>query len=240
MKIKPTYITSLLFLFLFISCHAPKDDTHQNIDLSENWEFEMDGKWHPAHVPGTIHTDLYKNNLIPDPFWENNEKELQWIEKRDWVYKTKFIIDDDLFSKKHVEIVFEGLDTYADIFINGEKILTADNMFREWRKDIKAYLKKGGNEIRIKFRSPILKNKETVKNYPHILPSGNENTEIKVSPFTRKAAYQFGWDWGPRFVGCGIWRPVRLEIWDEAKIENIYAHTSFLSKKKRRYRLRYR
>jgi beta-mannosidase len=128
-----------------------------------------------------------------------------------------------------VELDFKGLDTYAEVFLNGEKVLSADNMFREWDANVKELLKEGNNELHIVFRSPIV---EGIKKYDaqgYVIPvSDNDLAKIgkvegdkMVSIYTRKAGYHFGWDWGPRLVTSGIWRPVTLQAWNKAKIENL-------------------
>ncbi|KAA3634491.1 MAG: glycoside hydrolase family 2 protein [Bacteroidetes bacterium] len=231
----------LTILFLSVTTSTFSQAGFQ-MDLTNNWEFQLaesgtigdeakalSEKWFPATVPGVIHTDLLDNGLIEDPFWETNEVKLQWIELENWNYRSSFQISKDQLSNQHIEIVFEGLDTYAEVFINGKKVLDAFNMFRTWRSDVKPLLKEGENALLIKFRSPVLENSQKVLDYPAKLPSGNETVEVQVGSFTRKAAYHFGWDWGPRFVGCGVWRPVYLEFWNEARIKDVFCRTTELT-----------
>ena len=204
---KLTFLTSIVLILNFIaSIYVAQINEHQKVFLHEKWSFHQSGenKIYPAKIPGVIHTDLLKNKLIDDPFVGNNEQELQWIENEDWVYSTQFQLNDQQLNSQHIELVFEGLDTYADVYLNNELILVSENMFIEYKKEIKSYLKIGINELKVIFHSPLKMNKESVKNYPYELPAGCENVSLKVSPFTRKAAYHFGWDWGPRFVTSGI------------------------------------
>ena len=191
--------------------------------IHSGWQFREAGKgvWHPATVPGCVHTDLLANKLIDDPFYRDNERKLQWIGKTDWEYQTTFDVAPETLARQHVELVFEGLDTYATVTLNGEKILEADNMFRTWRVDVKRALKPGPNTLHVLFRSPINEVLPIMAKMNYQLPAVNDQGE-KTSPFTRKAPYQYGWDWGPRFVTSGIWRPVRLEAWDGARIANLY------------------
>lgn len=202
----------------------------KKILLHEGWEFRRLGSddWYPASVPGSVHTDLQACGRIPDPFYRSNEQGLQWIGKTDWEYSCEFQLSDNLLDYSNIELVFEGLDTYADVFVNGELILTADNMFRRWRMPCKKYLRVGLNSLRIRFESPINKILPIMENIPYRLPAGNDQGE-KTSVYTRKAPYQFGWDWGPRFVTCGIWRPVYLEAWDWVRIDNVYLRQDGLS-----------
>jgi beta-mannosidase len=226
----------ILTIVLLFSCAEKKnsDVVNQNIELEGKWEFKQSGteKWFPATVPGVVHTDLLANNLIEDPFWENNEQQLQWIEKEDWTYRTTFNISREQLQNEHIEILFEGLDTYAALKLNGELILSTTNMFRQWKTEIKRLLKEGENKLEITFTSPLKYNKDKYDSNAHQLPSGSETVEPRVGSFTRKAAYHFGWDWGPRFVTCGIWRPVKINCWNTARITDVYCKTLSISENK--------
>jgi beta-mannosidase len=194
-----------------------------SISLDAGWQFHEVGKadWHPATVPGCVHTDLLHNRLIDDPFYRDNEKKLQWIGKTDWEYQTSFNVTPATLARHNVELVFAGLDTYADVFLNDQPLLHADNMFRTWRVACKSQLHAGANTLRIRFRSPINEILPVMAKMSYQLPAPNDQGE-KTSPHTRKAPYQYGWDWGPRFVTSGIWRPVTLEAWDEARVDNLH------------------
>jgi len=243
MKIRFLVITLILISVFFYGCN---NGNNKNMvvqhKIDSNWTFNEVGKneWLPATVPGTVHTDLLVNKKIDDPFYRLNEHDLQWIDKVDWEYKTLFTIDKKTLDRDKVELVFKGLDTYADVFVNGKKILSADNMFREWKVDVKKALKVGENEMHIVFRSPI---KEGIKKYDaqgyKIPTSENDLAEIgkvegdkRVSIYTRKAGYHYGWDWGPRLVTSGIWRPVCLNAWDKAQITDLQIIQNQVSKDK--------
>src|SRR5687768_13474383 len=195
----------------------------RRIFVHTGWQFREAGKdgWHPATVPGCVHTDLLNNKLIEDPFYRDNEKKLQWIGKTDWEYQTTFTISPEIFARDNIDLVFEGLDTYANVFLNNEPLLNADNMFRTWRADGKRLLRPGRNTLRIRFRSPINEVLPLMAKMNYQLPAGNDQGE-KTSPHTRKAPYQYGWDWGPRFVTSGIWRPVTLEAWNQGRVEDLH------------------
>src|SRR5688572_30707424 len=151
--------TKLLFL-LFILCTARTPDARAGSTvISGTWQFNYNDRWFAALTPFSIHTDLLSNKLIDDPFYADNENRLQWIGQRDWEYKTTFDVNDSAFSKKHLELVFTGLDTYADVYLNDSLILAADNMFREWRVECKRLLKKNGNTLRLYFHSAEKKSK---------------------------------------------------------------------------------
>jgi beta-mannosidase len=205
--------------------------------LNSGWEFRAVnagdrpavGTWTRAQVPGVVQTDLFANHLIEDPFYGDNESRLQWIGLTDWEYRTTFQVDSATLEHEHVDLVFEGLDTFAEVFLNEQPVLMADNMFRRWRISAKPMLKIGPNALRIVFHSPITSMIPKVKALPYILPSvstANEGNEenVATAPYTRKAPYQYGWDWGPRYVTIGIWKPVRLETWDSVRIENLHIH----------------
>ncbi len=190
-------------------------------DLTTDWQFRQFGKkdWLPATVPGCIHLDLLNNALIEDPFYRDNETKVQWIDKENWEYRLLFDIPAELFSKQRIQLVFEGIDTYATVILNDQPILNADNMYRRWQVDVKSILNEQGNMLSICFRSPIREILPQLEKMEFKLPAVNDPT-AGTSPYTRKAPYHYGWDWGPRLVTCGLWQPVKLEAWDHIKIIN--------------------
>ena len=209
-------LKKFLFFISILICFSTAAQTSQR-DLSvENWTFnkQNDSKKYKAEIPGTVHTDLFQNKIIPDPFFGANEKQLQWIENETWEYETYFSLSKAEFQNQNIDLEFDGLDTYATVYLNGKVVLEADNMFRKWTISAKSDLKKDNNHLKIVFHSAVLKGKEEAKKLPYTLP---ENERI----FVRKAQYQFGWDWGPRFVTAGIWQKVQLKFWNAAKIENV-------------------
>lgn len=182
----------------------------------ENWMVQKfsDNVWSKAHVPGTIHTDLFLNKQIQDPFDGNNEKQLQWIEEQYWVYQTKFSVSKKELTAQNKELVFYGLDTDASVYLNDSLVLEANNMFRTWRIPIQKLLREGSNTLRVEFESSVQKAKKSAALSPFVLPG-----EEKV--YVRKAPYQFGWDWGPRFVTAGIWKNVAIRFWNSAQLESV-------------------
>jgi beta-mannosidase len=204
--------------------------------LSGPWEFRAtpeagaaETSWLPAKVPGCVHTDLLDNGQIPDPFMGTNERSLQWIGERDWEYRTRLNADAGLLARERIELVFQGLDTYASVRLNDTPLLSADNMFREWRVDAKAALRPGENTLLIRFRSPLREAQAAAARLGYPLPAPNDHGDPRLSMFTRKAAYHYGWDWGPRLITSGIWRPVTLEAWDEARLSDLHVRTLALS-----------
>jgi beta-mannosidase len=235
-------------LFSFLAELPLKADDLSSRTLSADWQFRATGntgtvpekdksdvrQWHPAQVPGVVQTDLLRNNLIPDPFDRDNEFRLQWIGLTDWEYQTVFQVDATTLGHEHVDLVFVGLDTLADVYLNDQAVLHSDNMFRHWRIAAKPLLKTGSNTLRVVFHSAVEKMLPYVKSLPYVLPSisthnfGNEE-DTATAPYTRKAPYQYGWDWGPRFMTEGIWQPVRLEMWDALRIDNFHIHQQKVS-----------
>lgn len=209
----------------------------ETFTLTNNWNFKSveEEKWLPAVVPGCVHTDLLKNGVIKDPFYATNEHDLQWIDKIDWEYESTFDVPLSLLALSSIELVFDGLDTYAEVYVNGTHVLSANNMFRSWRADVKEYVKEQGNSLHIVFRSPIREDLPKIEALGYNLPASNDQSELgglgddKVSIFARKAPYHYGWDWGPRFVTSGIWREARLEGWSESVISDLYVEQNEVS-----------
>jgi len=208
----------LLFFILILLTVQITNAQNISIELNRNWQFknQKEKQWFKATVPGTVHTDLLANKLIPDPYYRDNESKLQWIDKADWEYKTIFNVDENLYSKSRLELIFDGLDTYADVYLNGKLILRADNMFRGWTVNVKPFIKRTNNTLLIKFASAQNKVDSIARSkLPLVLPDNNR-------VYVRKAQFQFGWDWGPKFVGCGIWKSIRMVGWNGAKISPTY------------------
>ena len=197
--------------------------------LHNNWSFKQKGSenWFPATVPGCVHLDLMKNKIIKDPYFQLNESKVQWIDKKDWIYQKEFFLNEAINYQNH-EIIFEGLDTYASVYLNDNLILKSNNMHRTHIADVKPFLKTGKNTLRVVLESPIKKGLELYNALGYTIPvSANDQAEKgqveggkRVNVFTRKAAYHYGWDWGPRLVTSGIWRPITLRSWNKCKIKD--------------------
>ncbi|MNO19897.1 Exo-beta-D-glucosaminidase precursor [compost metagenome] len=208
----------------------------------DNWQFRAcgDETWLPAAVPGTVHTDLLRNELIPSPFYGKNEHELQWIDKKDWEYRTVLQLDEEWQQRAIAELVFKGLDTYADVYVNDVHVLSADNMFRAWTVDVKVLLRAGENEIRVRFRSVVNEDLPKLEQLGYALPAPNDQSELgglgeqQISVFARKAPYHYGWDWGPRFLTSGIWREAVLEGRDQVAITDLYIRQNAVNREEAR------
>lgn len=173
----------------------------------------------PATVPGCVHTDLLESGKIPDPWYRDNEKEIQWVHHRDWVYEKTFEVDPMFLSQEQVLLVFEGLDTFCKVELNDRNILEADNMHRTWEIPVKECLQPGQNRLRLTFASPVSYMKE--KNREHHLHAWNTfHEDFSGKSYVRKMACAFGWDWGLMAPTVGIWRPVKLIACD-ARIKEV-------------------
>ena len=222
------FVITLVVFSLYSMSFASTPPIRQ--ELGNNWQFRQYhiGKWLPAEVPGTVHTDLINNGIIEDPFYRDNEKHIQWIDKADWEYELRFQVDEQLAGQKHKQLVFQGLDTWCDITLNGQPLLSTNNMFRTWKADVSGLLSDKENILHLRFRSPIRQGMKEMEKYGLPLPASNDQSENggmgpnRVSVFSRKAPYHFGWDWGPRLVTSGIWRPIFLEGWDDLNIEQVF------------------
>ncbi|MBP7155284.1 MAG: hypothetical protein KBA60_04700 [Flavobacteriales bacterium] len=206
---------SLLAIVCWLSfALAGAQEVH--IPLHDGWSFSQVGKeqWYPAEVPGVVHTDLLRNGLIPDPYIGSNIDSVQWIENEAWIYKRTIVATDTLLKHGHLDLVFKGLDTFAEVYLNDSLLGKADNMFRSWEWDVKGLLKLGNNDLKVIFRSPIKEGARLRDAYGIQLP--HDSDPSGVSPYIRKAAYQFGWDFCPRLVTSGIWQAVELHCWNKA------------------------
>lgn len=192
--------------------------------LHTNWTFCQVGDtlWSDAKVPGTVHQDLLNHNRIPNPFYGMNEEAVQWVENEDWMYRTSFVVDEQQLSRDAAVLEMDGLDTYADVFLNGALILRSDNMFVGHKVQVKPVLRKGVNQLLVRFRSPVKEVLPQLQTNGFDYPASNDHSPWRTSVYTRKAPYSYGWDWGIRLATCGIWRPVRLVFSDVARIDDYY------------------
>ncbi|WP_033922178.1 beta-mannosidase [Sphingomonas sp. 37zxx] len=210
----------------------------QVVWLHDGWEARIDpakaedaakqpksAAWQPATVPGHIQLDLVRSGQVPDPFIGTNEAAIQWAGLTNWQYRRTLNVTAAMLKRDRVDLVFDGLDTFATVFVNGERLLEANNAHRRWRVQAKSALRVGDNEILIQFRSPIRELQPMVLALENPLPGeydsafGDEPKRRQTSPYIRKPKYQYSWDWAPRIVNQGPWQPVRVEAWDDARID---------------------
>lgn len=213
----------LFFIFVSISSFAQAQDI-QTISLNSGWTFSQknDDQWYSAEVPGSVQRDLTRLGILPDPFYGTNEKEVQWVEDENWDFRKSFTVTEEQLRYDEAALLFEGLDTHADVFLNGARILRAENMFIGYEIPVKDLLKVGENHLYIRFYSPIAAMMPARATFGHDYPAGNDHRTEKMSVYSRKAPYHFGWDWGIRIVQMGIWKPVSLSFFNTARIEDYY------------------
>lgn len=209
-------IKYLIIISLFLASCQKKQPIKEL--LIENWQFrEQGGEWLSASVPGYVHLDLYDNQIIEDPFYRANEKKQQWIEGKTWEYRSNFTLDEDFLKQNNIQLKLSGIDTYADVYLNDSLITTCNNFFVEKSIQLTSALK-GENELRFIFHPTVDIAKQKVMDAPYTLPG-----EDRV--YIRKPQFHFGWDWGPRLIGCGITEEVMLIASNTPQISDYYVQT---------------
>ena len=178
--------------------------------------------WLQAAVPGCVHLDLLAAGKIPDPFYGRDELEVQWVERENWLYRRRFNCPEGLLDRQRVDLVCEGLDTFATVLLNGMELGRADNMFRAWRWDVSHCLQPKANELLIFFQSPSGVC-ERLEEEHGALPAALHSPRV----YGRKEQCAWGWDWGPRLASSGVWRPICLHGYDGARIVDVLARVDY-------------
>ncbi|KQW45829.1 MULTISPECIES: glycoside hydrolase family 2 protein [unclassified Roseateles] len=168
---------------------------------------ETDG-WHHAEVPGNVYQDLLREGLIPDPHLAMNERDVQWVAQRDWVYRLDFDLTA-LPVDGELDLVCDGLDTFAQVWLNGHCILRSDNMFVPHRLPVRQWLKTGANRLVLVFESALRRGQAVEAEHGKQPLWNGDSSRLYV----RKAPYHYGWDWGPVLLTSGPWKPVRLQAY---------------------------
>lgn len=195
-----------------------------NQSLSGSWSFRQRNtqEWLPASVPGGVHTDLLALGKIPDPFVGDNEKKVQWITDSDWEYRRTFTSAPEALAEARQFLVCDGLDTLAEVSLNGQLLGKTDNFYRQWRWDVTGLLIAGENEIIIRFRAPVpFIREQEAQSRTH-----GVNVAIPGGPHLRKPPYQWGWDWGPQLPAMGIWKDIRIESYTQARLLDVHVRQS--------------
>ena len=189
--------------------------------ILENWKMSYEGYSQiECKAPATMYSVLLENNLIKDPFYGLNELELTKLSNKDTTFEAELYINEAEYQKNHIELIFLGLDTICDIYVNGVKIASTKNMHRRYVFDVKNLVRVGKNHIKLDFKSPTKYFEKMDK--LHFLRTNGET--ILGAPHLRKALYMSGWDWGPTLPDMGIFRPVLFEAYDDDKIESIFVY----------------
>lgn len=195
-------------------------------ELHSNWTFrnatahvgfkrgnEPPNLWREASVPGSIHDDLIAAGIIADPFEKIHELGCQWVAEQDWEYRTTFEWSPEN-SLPLRALRFEGLDTVCRVFLNDVEIAAHDNFFLPLEIDVSERLRAGSNELRVRFDSSVRVGMERREAYFAKEGIAHDTNLFDERAFVRKPGYMSGWDWGPRLISCGFWKPVRLLEYD--------------------------
>ncbi len=198
------------------------------IDLGGRWRLSGDelNRPVPARVPGCVHTDLLRERVIKDPYYRDRELGVQWIGRADWTWTRTFNVPTVVLEEEYIVLECEGLDTLAEVRINRRRVGTADNMFRSWEFDVAHLLEPGENTVEIRFKSPLPLVEKRQKERP--LPAW----WFRGGGYIRKEYCNFGWDWAPTLVTSGIWRPIRIRAWSEARIADVRIRQNHVSKRR--------
>ncbi len=185
-----------------------------------SWEFYHPKKqvWQSFGASGSIQEKLIESDELPNPFYGCNEEQFAWIENEIWQLKSKFYLTEKEFNSKSLKLNFPNIDTYAEVFLNGEKIYSADNFFLPHQIEIRNNVICGYNEIELVFTPPILYHKKRYESEDFHFPAPNDPHKIKAAPLTRKPQYQFGWDWALRMNTIGLSKTPKIEIGKENEI----------------------
>ena len=213
------YLPILLLLFAFIGCQKAEKKNVIEQSLDQGWTLTGDTLSinMQVNVPSVVQQSLYENGLIPHPYLGMVESDLLWISDHPWDYSLHFDADKELIEKENVELVFEGIDTYANVRLNGQDLFFADNQFRTWKHEVKDLLKEKDNLLEVHF---LRYDSTQLALYEKHQPRLPEKYAV-----SRKAPYQHGWDWAPKYKNVGVWKPVKLVGWNEARLENAYIVT---------------
>ncbi|XP_076269024.1 beta-mannosidase-like [Rhynchophorus ferrugineus] len=205
-------------------------DANLIYDLNGNWTIiRADGDYVIGRVPGGIYTDLMNAGVIDDVFFGYNDNSSRWIGRRNWTYCTAVELNETIKAYTQRNIVFEGLDTYADVYLNGIRIGSSNNMFVRYVFDVRDALEVGKNNITVVFRSPIeaaleLYQKQLERyRVPQECPNDVYNGECHVN-MLRKMQASFSWDWGPAFPSVGIWKDTYIEAFNVALMRDLVTH----------------
>lgn len=225
---KIVFIACLLAPFFLWSQSA------ETLSLNQGWEFSQmnSEKWYQAEVPGSVQRDLVRHGILPDPFYGTNEELVQWVEDENWDFKKSFTVTKEQLQYDDALLEFEGLDTHADVFLNGSRILESENMFIGHQLSVKSLLQEGENKLYIRFYSPVQRMMPARTTFGYDYPAGNDHREEKLSIYNRKAPYHFGWDWGIRIVQMGIWKPVSLTFYNDARINDFFVKQESVTEQK--------
>ena len=205
-----------------------------SLDLTGKWEFKQyplsarrmrdldPADWIQTEVPSSIFSSLISAGQIKQTDIDTHPERFSWVSEKPWVYRKKFDSPSELLACDRAQLVFDGLDTIAKIWLNGKLIAKTNNMFIPFRFDVTTVLKPRNNSLLVKFEPAVQYAKKLMERYGRFSESDFRNPH---RVYIRKAQYQFGWDFCPQLPGCGIWRPVRLEGIQKARLADLHVRT---------------
>ncbi len=179
----------------------------RSANLTLPHDFSSPDEWLSATVPGVVQQDLLAAGRIPDPFIGLHEQDVQWVGEQDWLYRCTFQLSDDWEQMPCIDLCFDGLDTFATVWLNGVQVLVSDNMFLAHRVDVRSLLAQE-NTLWLLFDSAVRRGREREAQYGVRTIWGDGDTS---RVYVRKAQYHYGWDWGPIIMTAGPWRPIYLQ-----------------------------
>jgi beta-mannosidase len=216
MTLRSYFYLSLALAILPMDAESQTRKPVQTFQVNGKWQFRQaqEQVWLDIDLPSSVHTALLKHGKIEDPFYRDNEAKTEWVETKDWEYEVTFDVPEQIMGQQHIDLKWAGLDTYAQVFLNDSLVLETNNMFRTWQTDVKKWLKPTGNILHVYFESPINKPKADWDALGYVLPGG-------IRTMTRKAQFHYGWDWGPKLTGCGIYKKPELVGWNDFIIDDL-------------------
>ncbi|MBO4574917.1 MAG: glycoside hydrolase family 2 protein [Bacteroidales bacterium] len=217
---KKQFILYILAIVCVLSACSDKNTKVQTLNHGWNLKTDTLGIDLQVNLPSEAHADLYAAGIIPHPYLGKVEHDLQWIPQHTWDYSLAFNVSDGVWHEENIDLIFNGLDTYADVWLNGVKIMHSDNMFKQYRKEVKGLLQQRHNILKVRFYPFDTQRDSLIATYPVKFP--------EKYAVMRKAAYQNSWDWAPRYLNIGIWKDVELKGWSGYKVEDVAVTTSNL------------
>ncbi len=205
-----------------------------SLDLTGKWRFkefpsavrrmrDLQGDdWLDADIPSSVYTNLIDAGRIDRSSIDADPEDFAWVSEKPWVYRKTFDVPDSMLECDRIDLVFEGLDTIASIWLNDKLLARTDNMFVPHRFEVTALLHSGPNSLMVKFDPAVPHARKLMDRYTTFTES-DFNNPYRV--YIRKAQYQFGWDFSPTLPGCGIWRPVWLRAFDSARLADVHVRT---------------
>lgn len=199
------------------------------VQVLRHFTLQMDGDTttYQAELPGTVQGTLIAAGALPHHFIGSNEDSVQWVNDNNWLYVTSFDIDStELARHEHYQLTLDGVDTFAEVYINGALVESIDNFFTKHNIIVSKHLRAGENRLVLRLLSPTRRAHAMYLANGFMYPADNDRAEIKYSPFVRTAPYHYGWDWGPRMISMGVMHPITLSPIDTGQLDDLYIRST--------------